>query len=154
MSFDFSKFDEMVDIEGLKEDIEQAQSSDGEFEPVPHGTYEVAVAKMELVETKTPPARPMLTVWFKIIDGENKGQLIFMNQVLTHGFGIKLTLDFLKSLSVLPEEDIVFEDFAQFGNMVLDIYEEIETSGVEYALEYGENKSGFDTFKIEDVFTN
>ena len=44
---DFSKFDKMVDIEGLKKDIAdvEANGGGGDFKDVPHGSYEVAIDK-------------------------------------------------------------------------------------------------------------
>ncbi|MDY4823226.1 MAG: DUF669 domain-containing protein, partial [Candidatus Onthovivens sp.] len=43
----------------------------GNFEAVPHGTYEVEVNKMELKKSKK--GDPMLSIWFKIINGPHKG---------------------------------------------------------------------------------
>ena len=50
MALDFSKFDKQVDLEGLKKDIEDSANND--FKEVPHGTYEVAITKLELKESK------------------------------------------------------------------------------------------------------
>ena len=96
---DFSKFDKMVDVEGLKKDIEAAEANgSGGFKPVPHGSYEVAIDKLELTETKQT-GKPMATCWMKIVsDGEYKGQRIFMNQVITQGFQIHIMNEFLRSL--------------------------------------------------------
>ena len=79
---DFSKFDSMVDIEGLKKDIEAAEANGGggNYKDVPHGSYEVAIDKLELTETKQT-GKPMATCWMKIVsDGEYKGQRVFMNR--------------------------------------------------------------------------
>lgn len=145
MATDFSKFDEMVDLEGLKKDIEE--SSNNDFKEVPHGDYEVAIAKLELGESKK--GDPMVKVWFKIVsDGEFKGNLIFMNQVITKGFQIHIVDEFLRSLETGIE--VSFESYRQYNELLLDIFEAIEGK-YEYGLKYGERK-GFNTFEITEVF--
>lgn len=141
---DFSKFDKQVDLEGLKKDIEDSANND--FKEVPHGTYEVAITKLELKESKK--GDPMVAVWFKILDGEFKNSLIFMNQVITQGFQIHIVDEFLRSLDT--GIDVTFESYSQFNELLLDIFEAVD-GNLEFALEYGENK-GFNTFKITEVF--
>lgn len=149
---DFSKFDKQVDLEGLKNDIKEAEENGGgNYKEVPHGDYEVAITKLELGETgpnsKTPGA-PMVKVWFKIVEGEHKGSLIFMNQVITQGFQIHIVDEFLRSLET--DVEIEFTSYAEYAQMLMDIFEAVN-GNYEYALKYGENK-GFNTFEITDVF--
>ena len=40
----------------------------------------------------------MVTCWMKIVEGEYKGSLIFMNQVVTQGFQIHIVNEFVRSL--------------------------------------------------------
>lgn len=141
---DFSKFDKKVDLEGLKKDIEDSANND--YKEVPHGNYEVAITKLELKESKK--GDPMVAVWFKILDGEYKGSLIFMNQVITQGFQIHIVDDFLRSLET--DVDIVFESYQQYADMLADVFEAVE-GNLEFALKYGEKK-GFNTFEITEVF--
>lgn len=141
---DFSKFDKQVDLEGLKQDIEESANND--FKEVPLGTYEVAIKKLELSESKK--GDPMVKVWFKIISGEYKGSLIFMNQVITRGFQIHIVDELLKSLET--DVDIHFESYSQYAELLADVYEAVD-GNFEYALKYGENK-GFNTFEITEVF--
>lgn len=151
---DFSKFDKMVDIDGLKKDIADAEAngSGADFKDVPHGSYEVAIDKLELTETKKT-GKPMASCWMKIVsDGEFKGQRIFMNQVITQGFQIHIMNDFLRSL--LPDGlgvGVEFTGYAEYNELLLDIAEFV-SGKYEYGLEYGENNKGFDTFKITDIF--
>lgn len=151
---DFSKFDKMVDIDGLKKDIADAEANGGgaDFKDVPHGDYEVSIDKLELTETKKT-GKPMVSCWMKIVsDGELKGQRIFMNQVITQGFQIHIMNSFLRSL--LPDDsgiDVEFTGYADYNDLLLDITEYID-SKFEYGLEYGENNKGFDTFQITDIF--
>lgn len=151
---DFSKFDKMVDLNGLKKDIADAEAngSGADFKDVPHGSYEVVVDKLELTETKKT-GKPMASCWMKIVgDGEFKGQRIFMNQVITQGFQIHIMNAFLRSL--LPDDsgiDVEFTGYADYNDLLLDIAEYIDRK-FEYGLEYGENNKGFDTFQVTDIF--
>lgn len=141
---DFSKFDKQVDLEGLKKDIENSANND--FKEVPHGNYEVAITKLELAESKK--GDPMVKIWFKVVNGEYKGSLIFMNQVITRGFQIHIVDELLRSLET--DIEISFESYSQYNDLLLDIFEAID-GNFEYGLKYGENK-GFDTFEITEVF--
>lgn len=147
MAIDFSKFDKKVDLEGLKNDITEAgENGGGSFKEVPLGTYEVAITKLELDESRK--GDPMVKVWFKILEGEYKNSLIFMNQVITQGFQIHIMDEFLRSLET--DIDIVFESYSQYAQLLMDIYEDVD-GNYEYGLKYGEKK-GFNTFEITDVF--
>lgn len=141
---DFSKFDKQVDLEGLKKDIEDSANND--FKDVPHGSYEVAITKLELGESKKRD--PMVKIWFKIVSGEYKGSLIFMNQVITRGFQIHIVDELLRSLDSGIE--VGFESYSQYNELLMDIFEAIN-GNFEYGLKYDEKK-GFDTFEITEVF--
>ena len=143
----WEKFDKEIDVEGLKADAKEAAKNGGNFKEVPHGTYEVKVDKMELKESKT--GKPMLSIWFKILDGQYKNSLIFYNQVLSTGFGLHNADEFLKSLD--SGINVEFVNFKQYNNMILDIVEAID-GVLEYGLEYSEGKNGFSNYKITDVF--
>lgn len=146
-NYDFSKFDTMVDIEGLKNDIQDAAANNsGDFAEVPLGNYEVKITKLELKLSKK--GDPMVSCWMKILEGDYKGQLLFMNQVITRGFQVHIVNDFLRSLE--SGEVIQFESYSQYAQLLMDVAEAIDGKK-EYALEYGE-KNGFNTFKIIEVF--
>ena len=90
MTIDFSKFDQAMDLEGLASDIQKVEENGGgDYKEVPYGTYEVKITKLELTESKKHD--PMVTAWFKILNGEYKNSLLFMNQVVTQGFQIILS---------------------------------------------------------------
>lgn len=148
----FAKFNEMFDIAGLKQDVEQAASSSGDFVDVPKGDYEIKVVKIELGETgekSKNPGMPMAKVWFEIVAGEFKGQKIFMNQMLTSGFGIHKMNEFLTSLeSGIP---VVFENFDQYHDLFAQIFDAVDGKA-EYQLSYGENNKGYSTYTIVQKF--
>lgn len=146
----FEKFDKNIDVEGLKADArEAAENGGGDFKEVPHGTYEVAVNKLELRESKK--GDPMLSIWFKIVSGEYKGSIVFYNQVVSSGFGLHMANEMLRSLD--SNVEVTFDSFKQWNNMLMDIFEAID-GNLEYQLKYSANKknSNFSDFKIEDVF--
>lgn len=146
---DFSKFDKAVDLEGLKKDIDEAKENGGTGNrpEVPNGTYEVRITKLELTESKK--GDPMVSVWFKILTGEFKNSLIFMNQVITQGFQIHIVNEFLRSLG--SDYEVDFESYTQYAKLLMDISEAIDNN-FEYALKYGKNDKGYNTFAIEEVF--
>ena len=153
---DFSKFDKMVDMEGLQHDIDEAAENGGNFRDVPTGTYEVKVEKMELSKTGEKaknPGVPMVSIWFKILEGEFKNSLIFYNRVIygttNDAFMIHSNNELLKQLDSGLE--VKFESYNQYATLLLDIAEAIDGK-LEYGLKYGENKQGFKTFEITDVF--
>lgn len=145
----FERFNSTFDIAGLQEDI--ANASNGNYEEVPHGDYEVAVTKIELGETgpnSKTPGMPLAKVWFKIVAGDFKGQLIFMNQNLTSGRGIHVMNTFLESL----ESGIVvsFENFVQYANLMESVFKAVEND--EFQLAYGQNNKGYNTYNIVQKF--
>lgn len=144
----WEEFDEKVDLEGLRKDVEEAaENGSGNYKEVPLGEYEVEVNKIELKKSKKGDM--MLSIWFKIIAGEYKGSLIFYNQVLSHGIGIHSANEILRSLDSGVE--VEFVSGKQYHEMILDIFEAIE-GNLEYALKYGENSKGYNTYEIKDVF--
>lgn len=147
--FDFSRFDDELDLEELAQAIdasEKGAGSNGDFKEVPLGNYEAKIDKLELSVSKL--GKPMLTCWFKILAGEFKNSRLFMNQVIEQGFQIHIANDFLRSLDSGLE--IKFKTFKQYEQMVMDVAEAID--GLEYAVKYGETSKGFKTFEITDVF--
>lgn len=140
----FEKFNNSFDIEGLKEDV--ANSGTSEYKEVPKGDYEVSITKLELGESKK--GLPQVKCWFKIIAGDFKGQLIFMNQNLTSGFGIHQMNEFLESLET--DLGIEFDNFVQYADLLENVFKAVEND--EYQLSYGENAKGFSTFNIVQKF--
>ena len=148
----FEKLNSMIDVEGLKKDVEEAANNSGDFVEVPHGDYEVKVVKIELGETgerSKTPGMPMAKVWYEIIAGDYKGQKIFQNQMLTTGFGIHKMNEFLNSLETgIP---VVFENFTQYNDLFKQIFDAVDGKA-EFALAYGENNKGYATYNITQRF--
>lgn len=147
MSNIWEKFDNNVDVEGLKQDAKDAAENKIEFKEVPEGKYEVKIDKMELKESKN--GRPMVSFWMKILEGDYKGQLLFWNQVIDIGFGLHKVNEFLGSLD--SGLDVTFDSFAQYNDLLMDIHEEIDGK-LEYGIKYSKTSKGFDEYEITDVF--
>lgn len=148
----FAKWDENIDTVGLAQDVaEAAQNTSGNYEDVPHGTYEVAVKQMELKASKK--GDPMVSIWFKVVDGPHKNGIIFFNQVITQGFQIHIVNELLRKMvsAATDAPEIEFKSYKQYGNLILDVFE--LTDGFEYGLKYTKGKNDFSNYEITEVFT-
>lgn len=146
----FDKWNKSIDGESLAKDVKEVEQNGGtgEYKEVPLGDYEVKIEKMELKESKK--GDPMFTCWFKILEGEYKNSIIFMNQVIIQGFQIHIVNEFLKSLET--SLDIEFNgDYAHYNDLILDVMEEVDEK-LEFLLSYDQNKKGYNTFKIKEIF--
>lgn len=155
----WDEFDKAIDTEALAKDVGEA-GENGDFEDVPHDTYEVAITKLEL--TKSKGGDPMLTCWMKIVEGDYKDSLIFMNQVISQDLPAKTQrfqrhkIDkFLRSLVSEMDEpiDVYFKTFKQYGNMIMNIAEAIDNN-FEYLLDYSANpkKPQYSDYEIKEVY--
>lgn len=143
MAINWEEFNNNVDIENLVKDVQEAENKkNGDYEDVPFGKYEVKITKLELTQSKK--GDPMLSTWFEVINGSEKGRFIFMNQVVLQGFQIHVANEFLRSLET--DETVEFKGYSQYNVLILNVYEKIVNN--EYELDYSENKKGYKTFKI------
>lgn len=143
----WDEFDNAIDTKALAADVKEVEENGVMYKEVPHGDYEVAIDKLELVKSKA--GDPMVSVWFKVLNGEFKGSRIFMNQVIKGLFQIHIVNEFLRSLDT--DIDIEFVTYKQYGNLLMDVMEAID-GNLEYALSYKEGKKGFSTYTITEVF--
>jgi hypothetical protein len=146
----WDKFDKAVDTAGLAAEVKEAAENGTSFREVPHGEYEVEINKIEL--TKSKKEDPMVTIWFKIVDGEYKGSMIFMNQVITQGFQIHIVNEILRQMtSECKDINVEFTTYKQYGNLLMDIHEAVD-GNFEFMLTYGKGKKDFSTFSIDEVY--
>ena len=128
MAVDFNKFDEEVDLNALRQEVDSAD--DSQFDGVPDGTYDVSFDKMEIKETKAGD-KLMFAVQCNILEGDQKGRKIFFNRTIsgntspkwTNGQAIKSVCTWLDKLETetVPE----FNGYADFADCVLDIFQEV-----------------------------
>ena len=137
MSNMFKKWNQQMDTEGIRKDVADIEANKKEYKEVPCDTYEVEITKLFLDESKNT-GMPLMKVWFKIVAGEYKGQLIFMNQVLVsqsgNTFGLHNANNFLKSLKTsLP---VAWVEWESYATLLEDILEETKQRKMTFQLNY------------------
>ena len=142
----WSQFNNLV-TDDLKSEIANVASNNVEYKEVPEGAYEVFIEDMKATITKATQ-KPMLAIRFRILEGSHKNQIIFMNQVLMNGTGIHFANEFMRSLGTGVE--VKFETFSQYEQLIEDVF--AASKNYEYALDYGKNSKGFNTYKIVDIW--
>lgn len=144
---DFSKFDKEINAEQLQKDIEEAGKNAGGYDEVPDGEYIVKIEKMEVGLT-TQTKEPCFKVQCRIVeDEENEGKFkkhcIFFNRKIygnkvsdswNDGRAISTVTGWLAKLE--SETPVVFENYSQFSDLVLDLFEECEEYGLTFRVEY------------------
>lgn len=148
----FDKWNKSIDVEGLKKDIAEADQNggQGEFKEVPEGDYEVSIDEIELKESSK--GDPMVSVWFKILEGDFKNSRLFMNQVITQGFQISQMNRFIKSMEVFDESEVEFENYSQYNDLLMDLFEQVDADNRQYLLSFTKNKKGFSVYRIKDCY--
>ena len=147
----FDKFNQAYGGEALAKEVDEITKNGGSGENVPYGRYEVRIEKLELVSSKSK--KPMLTVWFKVIAGNQKERIIFMNQLSDAAFKIHIANEFLRSLGT--GEKVEFVDFNKYNDMIKTIEFTIHNTGLEYEIEYTRTEKdgrAYDNYKITEVF--
>lgn len=150
----WNKFDKDLNLDELQGMVDEAANNGGDFPEIPDGDYEVSVEQMELKETKK--GDPMMTIRFKVLEGDHANQLIFFNQVMNPNvdyFGMQVNgaNEMLRNLWDVEKDDVGFESFAQYAGLIEEVYKDIDGK-FEYLLEKGKNKKGYDTYKIKDIY--
>lgn len=151
----FEQFDKQVDLEGLQKDIEEAKENGWNRRDVPHGEYEVTIDKAHLTTSKK--GDPMVSIWFKVVAGEYKNSRIFMNQLVKEGWQFHKVNELLRAMDLdcVNEEGLtLFKSYVQYETLIQDAYEECDVNHLSFALDYGENSKGYDTYEITEVFEN
>jgi len=147
----WEQFDDNTDLAGFEEDVKEADSKSGDFEDLPHGKYEVALENIELKPTKKD-GKPMIVSTFEVIAGDHNGRLIWVNQVVDSGMKMSIGLRFINDMK--PETEIKFSKDGGMSKLAEDLNEAAGhiADNHEFVLDFSENKKGYDTYKIEEVF--
>jgi hypothetical protein len=150
-NFNYEEFDNKVD----KEMISSLYNTENnrvkkEYKEVPDGEYIVAITSLFVGYTKSSN-RPVLKCTFKVVEGEYENSCMFMNQLLTSQYPIKIARDFLKSLGTTKPDEVVYDNYDGFKLLTERIFEEIKGK-VEYGIKYGTNANGYKEFKITDIY--
>lgn len=150
----FDKYAKNINAEELKASQKEISENSNEYPEIPLGKYPVKIEKMEAKESSTK--KPMVSIWFKILEGKYKGGMIFYNGVFHEDWMRHRVVDFLASIldddSHNAEINLILKgnDLDVINDFIMDIHEEIDGK-LEYLLEYGERK-GYNTYKIKEVY--
>lgn len=159
----FDKFEKNLNMDELQDEINEAleNGGTGDFPEIEKGEYTVKLENLEVGEcgpNAKVPGAPLLKADFKIIEGDNKNSHLFVNKALyTERADEKWNMaklmanviGWLESLEPSEEVgDIVFENYEQFSELILDIGEDV--SELEYLVEY--NKDAFNAVSIKEIY--
>ncbi len=148
----FDKFEKSFDNEGIVKELEEMKKGqrDNQYKDVPFGIYEVSVHTLEPRIAKSS-GLPMLTIAFKVLEGEYKGSLIWQNISLGTTRMIGNAIRILEMLTSESKEDleVKYKTITQFENLMLDVFESIDTN-FEYLYQY---EKEIWKCKIKEVFT-
>lgn len=157
----FDKFNAAVD-EDLRKGITKAKEENGtgDYPQIPKGDYTGQFVKLEVGEcgnNAKVPGAPLLKIDFKITEGKFKNHHVFMNKVLytdrtDENWNLKKlmggVLGWLEKLEVSEDIDIVFDDYDQFEDLILDIAEDI--ASLTYDIQY--DPDAFNSIHIDEVY--
>lgn len=148
MAIDFKKFSQQFPADKMKQELKEAKDNSGNT--LPDGEYTVKLDKMELGESSKHQL--MIKAQFRIVKGDHKKQCIFKNCVLTgtknDGFMLHKANEFLESLD--SGEDVMFEDWEQYNDLILDIAEAVQEDNLQYVVQLTKNGQ-YQDFEIIDI---
>lgn len=152
----FEKYAKKIDskeLEESKKEIE-ANTSSGDYKEVPVGTYEVEVNKLECKRSKN--GNPMVSIWFKVLEGDYENSMIFYNGVFNEDWMrhrvVKMLSSLLDDITHEAEINLILKsgNVDEINDFCMDVHEEIDGK-FEYLLDFGEKK-GYNTYLIKEVF--
>lgn len=158
MAVDFSKFDEAVNSDELKKEINEAPEQ--EFDEVLAGRYIVAIESMEVKPTKKGD-KLMFAVGARIketVDAPKKqdNRCIFFNRVISgnrstekwnDGRAIKGVLTWL---SEIVDHDVEFKSYSKFAAEVESIFKDEVDGAIEIEIDY--DPEAFNPISIVEVY--
>lgn len=150
MAIDFSKYDTEENLKQIRENANEVV--DREYEEVPSGTYEVALSKLELDESKK--GNLMVVAWYTILSGDYENQKLFQYQVVNDLGKINRIKPLLEMLSD-KEIEVNFTTYAKYAELLEEIMEFSEENNLEYSLKYNikvKDDNEYKKFKILEVF--
>lgn len=157
MAVDFKKFDQMIDQNKLKKDMEEAAETS--YTEVPAGKYLVLLEKMEIKETKAKD-KLMFAASFRIKDTidapmKQNNRCIFFNRVISgnkttekwnDGRAIKGVITWLEELT---DEELEFKNYSKFSDDVLSLFQDVKDT-IEVEINY--DPEAFNPIEIVDVY--
>ena len=146
-TMDYSRFNDMINKDEYNRQFADIEKNGGKrtYEDIPEGTYEVKLARLELVSNKKD--EPMVKIAFVILKGEFKGQWIWNNYNVIYPLATHNLNTLLKEMN--PETPIVWDgDFAHYADMLADVLEELENNAG-FVLTLTKDKKDFNVISID-----
>ena len=157
MSSIFEKYSSKINSEELaasqKEIKDNASSTDRP--EIPAGKYEV---KVDNIEAKTSSkGNPMVSIQFRILAGKFEKSCIFYNGVFHEDWMrhrvAKMLSDLIADGDNTAMVNLILKgSLSEVDNFCMDVAEDISDNKLEYLLDYGVDKKGYQTYKIAEVY--
>ena len=157
MSSIFEKYSSKINSEELaasqKEIKDNASSTDRP--EIPAGKYEV---KVDNIEAKTSSkGNPMVSIQFRILTGKFEKSCIFYNGVFHEDWMrhrvAKMLSDLIADGDNTAMVNLILKgSLSEVNNFCMDVAEDISDKKLEYLLDYGVDKKGYQTYKIAEVY--
>lgn len=149
---DFSAFNNAVNMEQIDKELTDLKAGKQVYEDVPDDKYAVRIASMMLDRAKSDPHKLLFKVSFEIIEGEYKKRRIFWNQNVLNSRGIHTVCEFIRSLGVFEEDDVLWNnDFGDFNDVILDAAQACDESKLKMVIDYSHNDKGFASITVDKV---
>lgn len=157
MSSIYEKYSSKINSEELaasqKEIKDNASSTD--YPEIPAGKYEVKVDNIEAKNSKN--GNPMVSIQFRILAGKFEKSCIFYNGVfhedwMRHRVS-KMLSDLIADGDNTAMVNLILKgSLSEVNNFCMDVAEDISGKKLEYLLDYGVDKKGYQTYKIAEVY--
>lgn len=157
MSSIFEKYSSKINSEELaasQKEI-QANATSTDRPEIPAGKYEV---KVDNIEAKTSSkGNPMVSIQFRILAGKFEKSCIFYNGVFHEDWMrhrvAKMLSDLIADGDNTAMVNLILKgSLSEVNNFCMDVAEDISGKKLEYLLDYGVDKKGYQTYKIAEVY--
>ena len=153
----FDKYASKIDSKELaasQKEIKENASSSGDFPEIPAGKYEVKVESIEA--KKSSKGNPMVSIQFRILTGKYEKSCLFYNGVFHEDWMrhrvCKLLSDLIADGDRTAEINLILKgSLADANEFCMDVAESISGT-LEYLLKYGQDKKGYNTFALAEVY--
>ncbi len=145
----FDQFDKEFDSKALRDEVKEVEEKTSSCEKIPVGEYPGYIVSMELKATKERQ-EPMVAIQYKIIDGEYKNRILYINFVITKKYPIHKCNTFLRALGSSVEVD--FKTYGEYNTVIENVFDEIDKGQYEYDLKYTLRDDKWDEYEIVAVY--
>lgn len=153
----FEKYSSKINSEELaasQKEI-QANATSTDRPEIPAGKYEVKVDNIEAKNSSK--GNPMVSIQFRILAGKYEKSCIFYNGVFHEDWMrhrvAKMLSDLIADGDNTAMVNLILKgSLSEVNNFCMDVAEDISGKKLEYLLDYGVDKKGYQTYKIAEVY--